>query len=56
MAPETLRPLFETEVGQWLSEGKIVWRETVVEGIDNAVNGFRDLLAGANIGKMLIRL
>jgi NADPH-dependent curcumin reductase CurA len=51
-----LRPQFETEVGQWLAEGKIVWRETIVEGIDNAVNGFRDLLAGANIGKMLIRL
>jgi NADPH-dependent curcumin reductase CurA len=51
-----LRPQFETEMSQWLAEGKIVWRETVVEGIDNAVNGFRDLLAGANIGKMLIRL
>ncbi|MBE3076411.1 MAG: NADP-dependent oxidoreductase, partial [Actinobacteria bacterium] len=53
---EDLRPAFEAEVGQWLAEGKIVWRETVVEGIDNAVNGFRDLMAGANIGKMLIRL
>jgi len=51
-----LRPQFEAEVGQWLAEGKIAWRETVVEGIDNAVNGFRDLLAGANTGKMLIRL
>jgi NADPH-dependent curcumin reductase CurA len=51
-----LRPQFEAEVGQWLADGKIVWRETVVEGIDNAVNGFRDLLAGANTGKMLIRL
>jgi NADPH-dependent curcumin reductase CurA len=51
-----LRPQFEAEVGQWLAEDKIVWRETVVEGIDNAVNGFRDLLAGANTGKMLIRL
>ena len=51
-----LRPQFEAEVGQWLAEDKIVWRETVVDGIDNAVNGFRDLLAGANIGKMLIRL
>jgi NADPH-dependent curcumin reductase CurA len=51
-----LRPQFETEVGQWLADGKIVWRETIVEGIDNAVNGFRDLLAGANTGKMLIRL
>jgi NADPH-dependent curcumin reductase CurA len=53
---EDLRPQFEAEVGQWLAEDKIVWRETVVEGIDNAVNGFRDLMAGANTGKMLIRL
>ena len=51
-----LRPQFEAEVGQWLADGKIVWRETVVEGIDNAVNGFRDLMAGSNKGKMLIRL
>ena len=51
-----LRPQFEAEVGQWLVDGKIVWRETVVDGIDNAVNGFRDLMAGANTGKMLIRL
>src|SRR5450631_2612471 len=51
-----LRPQFEAEVGQWLAEGKIVWRETLVEGIDNAVNGFQDLMAGANTGKMLIRL
>jgi NADPH-dependent curcumin reductase CurA len=51
-----LRPQFEAEVGQRLAEGKIVWRDTVVEGIDNAVNGFQDLMAGANTGKMLIRL
>ncbi|MDQ1482464.1 MAG: hypothetical protein QOF35_540 [Actinomycetota bacterium] len=51
-----LRPQFEAEVGQWLSEGKIVWRETVVEGIDKAIDGFRDLMAGANTGKMLIRV
>ena len=51
-----LRPQFEAEVGQWLADGKIVWRETVVDGIDNAVNGFRDLMAGSNKGKMLIRL
>jgi len=51
-----LRPQFEAEVGQWLADGRIVWRETVVDGIDNAVNGFRDLMAGANTGKMLIRL
>ncbi len=53
---QDLRPQFEAEVGQWLADGKIVWRETLVDGIDNAVKGFRDLLAGANTGKMLIRL
>jgi NADPH-dependent curcumin reductase CurA len=51
-----LRPQFEAEVGQWLADGRILWRETLVDGIDNAVNGFRDLMAGANTGKMLIRL
>lgn len=51
-----LRPQFEAEVGQWLADGKIVWRETVLEGIDNAVNGFRDMMAGANTGKVLIHL
>jgi len=51
-----LRPQFEAEVGQWLADGKIAWRETVVEGIDKAVSGFRDLLTGANDGKMLIGL
>ncbi|MEP7369693.1 MAG: NADP-dependent oxidoreductase [Dermatophilaceae bacterium] len=51
-----LRPQFEAEVGQWLADGKIAWRESFVEGIDNALNGFRDLMAGTNKGKMLIRL
>jgi NADPH-dependent curcumin reductase CurA len=53
---EDLRPQFEAEVGQWLADGKIAWRETVVDGIDNAVNGFRHLLTGGNTGKMLVRL
>jgi len=53
---DDLRPQFEEEVGGWLREGKIVWRETVVEGIDQAVAGFRSLLSGGNTGKMLIRL
>jgi hypothetical protein len=51
-----LRPQFEAEVGKWLADGKIVWRETVLEGIDNAANGFRDMMAGANTGKVLIHL
>ena len=51
-----LRPDFEREVGGWLRDGRIVWRETVVDGIDNAFGAFRSLLTGGNTGKMLVRL
>jgi NADPH-dependent curcumin reductase CurA len=51
-----LQQHFRAEVGQWLADGKIVWRETVVDGLDHAVEAFRDLLAGGNTGKMLVRL
>jgi len=53
---EDLRPQFEKEVGAWVREGKVVWRETVVEGIDQAVAGFLSLMSGGNTGKMLVRL
>ncbi|WP_026124295.1 MULTISPECIES: NADP-dependent oxidoreductase [Nocardiopsis] len=41
---------------RWLSEGTLPHEETVVEGIDNAVDAFIGMLKGANTGKMLIRL
>ncbi len=51
-----LRPQFEQEVGTWVRDGRIVFRETVVEGIEQTVDAFRSLLAGGNTGKMLVRL
>ncbi|MBN6051000.1 NADP-dependent oxidoreductase [Nonomuraea sp. RK-328] len=40
----------------WLREGTLRSQETVVDGLDNAVDAFLGLLRGANTGKMLIRL
>lgn len=44
------------QAAQWLREGELRTEETVVEGIDSAVEAFLGLLRGANTGKMLIRL
>lgn len=47
---------FYSTVGGWLAEGRIQHRETVVDGLDHAVEAFLDLHRGANTGKMLVRL
>ena len=47
---------FYRTVGGWLAEGRIHTQETVVDGLDHAVEAFLDLHRGANTGKMLVRL
>jgi NADPH-dependent curcumin reductase CurA len=49
-------PDFAREVGGALAEGKIRYRETVVEGIERAPDAFIGLLRGQNTGKMVVRL
>jgi NADPH-dependent curcumin reductase CurA len=51
-----LRPEFVSAVSGWLRDGSLVARETVVEGLDSAVDAFRALLSGGNTGKMVLRL
>lgn len=50
------REAFVRDVSGWLREGKLTYRETVVDGIDHAVDAFLALLRGDNTGKMLVRL
>jgi NADPH-dependent curcumin reductase CurA len=40
----------------YLSEGKLKYRESVVDGIDNAPKGLIALLKGDNFGKQLVKL
>ncbi|GAA2000987.1 NADP-dependent oxidoreductase [Nocardiopsis rhodophaea] len=47
---------FAAEVGEWLAKGDLLYDETVVEGIDQARDAFLDMLRGANVGKMLVRV
>jgi NADPH-dependent curcumin reductase CurA len=47
---------FETEVGDYFRAGKLKNRETVVFGIDKAVDAFLGLFQGHNVGKMVVKL
>lgn len=47
---------FRKEVGDYYQAGKLKHKETVVEGIDQAVAAFIGLFQGQNVGKMVVKL
>ena len=47
---------FIRDVSQWVREGRIKYREDIVEGLDNAPATFIGLLKGKNFGKQLVRV
>ena len=51
-----LRGDFDRDMRQWLKSGKIKWKETVLQGIDQAPHALVGLMQGENIGKMLVQL
>lgn len=51
MMPEFLR-----DMAAWTKAGRMKWRETIVDGIENAPSAFIGLFKGENFGKMLVRL
>ena len=42
-------------MASWLREGKIVNKETFVDGFENLPTAFIAMLSGENIGKMIVR-
>ena len=49
-------PVALQELGQGVATGKIKYRETVAQGLENAPKAFIGLLKGANLGKQLVKL
>ena len=49
-------PQFTADMGAWIAQGEIQWKETVVEGIENAPRAFISLFKGENFGKMLVKI
>lgn len=44
------------QLGRWVAEGRIKYRESIGEGLENAPELFRGLLKGKNFGKQLVRI
>ncbi|HGS4460415.1 TPA: NADP-dependent oxidoreductase [Vibrio metschnikovii] len=47
---------FAREMSQWLSQGKIHYREQIISDLDNAPQTFIGLLEGKNFGKVVIEV
>jgi NADPH-dependent curcumin reductase CurA len=49
-------PTFLADTAGWVREGRIKYREDVVEGLEQSPRAFIGLLRGENLGKMLVRV
>jgi NADPH-dependent curcumin reductase CurA len=49
-------PDFLRDMAQWLREGRIRYREDIIQGLENAPRAFIGLLQGENIGKRVIQV
>ncbi|EMD80480.1 oxidoreductase, zinc-binding dehydrogenase family [Vibrio diabolicus E0666] len=47
---------FAQDINQWLAEGKIQYREHLVQGLENAPEAFIGLLEGKNFGKLVVQI
>ncbi len=47
---------FAKEVGGWIREGRLRYREDIVDGLENAPRAFQGLLRGENFGKLVVRV
>ncbi len=47
---------FLADMKKWIKEGRMKWRETVLDGIERAPEAFIGLFKGDNIGKMLVKI
>jgi NADPH-dependent curcumin reductase CurA len=50
------RAEFERDMSQWVREGRIKWREHVVDGLDKAPQALIGLLSGSNVGKAVVKV
>ena len=49
-------PAFVGDMSRWLAEGKIRYREDIVDGLENAPAAFLGLFSGVNFGQLVVQV
>ena len=44
------------QLSAWIKEDRLTYREDVVDGLDNALSGWLDMMTGGNRGKRIVRM
>lgn len=47
---------FQENVPKWLANKELVYRESVTDGLENAIDGFIGMLQGKNFGKAVLKV
>jgi len=50
------RPAFYKDMAQWIAEGRVRYKEDIVQGLENAPEAFIGLLEGRNFGKLIVQV
>jgi len=50
------QPTFLEQAAAWIADGRLKYREDIVEGLENAPAAFIGLLEGHNFGKLVVRV
>lgn len=53
---KTIYDDFVRDMTQWLAEGKVQYKEQMVEGLENAPAALNDVLLGKNFGKVVVKV
>jgi alcohol dehydrogenase len=54
--PQSVYEEFRKDMTEWIADGRVHYKEHVVEGLEAAPAAFNDLLAGRNFGKMVVKV
>ncbi|MCB8821831.1 NADP-dependent oxidoreductase [Microvirga rosea] len=50
------RPAFYRDMAQWIADGRVRYKEDIVQGLESAPDAFIGLLEGRNFGKLIVQV